>query len=148
MAEGDDAYAYFDTSALVKRYVSEAGSLAVRRLLRSRRVVSSALLPVEMTSALRRRRDQAALSQRTLARLLRRLEADDASWRLVPVSEEILAAARSRVLQHAVRTLDAIHLVSAEEIYREGLRLPFVTADACQAEAARVIGLDVVGIGT
>lgn len=147
MAEGEAAYAYFDTSALVKRYVSEAGSLAVRRLLRSRRVVSSALLPVEMTSALRRRRDQAALSRRTLARLLRRLEADDASWRLVPVSEEILAAARSRVLQHAVGTLDAVHLVSAEEIYREGLRLPFVTADARQAEAARVIGLDVVGIG-
>jgi predicted nucleic acid-binding protein len=147
VAEGEAAYAYFDTSALVKRYVSEAGSLAVRRLLRSRRVVSSALLPVEMTSALRRRRDQAALSRRTLARLLRRLEADDASWRLVPVSEEILAAARSRVLQHAVGTLDAVHLVSAEEIYREGLRLPFVTADARQAEAARVIGLDVVGIG-
>jgi len=67
--------------------------------------------------------------------------------RLVPVSEEILAAARSRVLEHAVRTLDAVHLVSAEAIYREGLRIPFVTADARQAEAARVIGLDVVGIG-
>ena len=146
MAEVAVAYAYFDTSALVKRYVDEPGSLEVRRLLRARRVMSSVLLRVEVLAALRRRREEAALSARAFARLLRRVEADDASWQLVPVSDEIVAAARSRVLQQSVRTLDAIHLASAEALHREGLRIPFVTADARQADAGRAIGLDVVPV--
>jgi len=47
--------AYFDMSALVKRYVAEPGSDAVRRLLRNHRVVSSVLLRLESVSAVRRR---------------------------------------------------------------------------------------------
>jgi predicted nucleic acid-binding protein len=147
VAEIAVAYAYFDTSALVKRYVDEPGSLEIRRLLRARRVMSSALLRVEVLSALRRRRDEAVLSARAFARLLRRVEADDASWQLVPVSDEIVAAARSRVLQQSLRTLDAIHLASAEALHREGLRIPFVTADVGQVDAGRAIGLDVVAVG-
>jgi predicted nucleic acid-binding protein len=147
VAEPELAYAYFDTSALVKRYVDEPGSLGVRRLLRTRRVTSSVLLRIEVPSALRRRRDEGSLSDRAFARLLRRVEADDASWQLVPVSDEIVAAARSRVLEHSLRTLDAIHLASAEALHRERLRIPFVTADARQASAARAVGLDVVALG-
>ena len=147
MAEVAVAYAYFDTSALVKRYVDEPGSLEIRRLLRARRVMSSVLLRVEVLSALRRRRDEAVLSARAFARLLRRAGADDASWQLVPVSDEIVAVARSRVLQQSLRTLDAIHLASAETLHRVGLRIPFVTADARQADAGRAIGLDVVAVG-
>jgi predicted nucleic acid-binding protein len=147
VAETATAYAYFDTSALVKRYVEEPGSLEIRRLLRSRRVISSALLRVEVLSALRRRRDEATLSARSFARLLRRVEADDASWQLVPVSDEIVEVARSRVLQQSLRTLDAIHLASAEALHREGLRIPFVTADARQADTGRAIGLDIVAVG-
>ena len=146
MVEVAVGYAYFDTSALVKRYVDEPGSLEVRRLLRARRVMSSVLLRVEVLSAPRRRREEAELSARAFARLLRRVEADDASWQLVPVSDEIVAAARSRVLQQSVRTLDAIHLASAEALHREGLRIPFVTADARQADSGRAIGLDVVPV--
>ncbi len=147
MAEVAVAYAYFDTSAFVKRYVDEPGSLEIRRLLRGRRPISSVLLRVEVPSALRRRRDEAALSARAFARLLRQVEADDASWQLVPLSDEIVATARSRVLQQSLRTLDAIHLASAEALHREGLRIPFVTADARQADAGRTIGLDVVTVG-
>ena len=147
MAETLVEYAYFDTSALVKRYVEEPGSLGVRRLLRTRRVTSSVLLRIEVSSALRRRPDEGALSARAFARLLRQIETDDASWQLVPLSDEIVAPARSRVLEHSLRTLDAIHLVSAEALYRERLRIPFVTADARQASAARAVGLDVVSVG-
>ena len=147
MAEAAVGYAYFDTSALVKRYVDEPGSLEIRRLLRTRRVTSSILLRLEVLSALRRCRDEAVLSARTFARLLRQVEADGASWQLVPVSDEIVVTARSRVLQQSLRTLDAIHLASAEALHREGLRVPFVTADARQAGAGRAIGLDVVAVG-
>jgi predicted nucleic acid-binding protein len=147
VAEVALAYAYFDTSAFVKRYVDEPGSLEIRRLLRARRVISSVLLRVEVLSALRRRRDEAVLSPRTFAHLVRQVEADDTSWQLVPLSEEIVATARSRVLRASLRTLDAIHLASAEALHGEGLRMPFVTADARQADAGRTIGLDVVTVG-
>jgi uncharacterized protein len=147
VAEASATYAYFDTSALVKRYANEPGSLEIRRLLRTRRVMSSVLLRIEVLSALRRRREETALSARAFARLLRRIEADDASWQLVPMSDEIVGAARTRILQQSLRTLDAIHLASAEALHHAGLRIPFVTADARQANAGRAVGLDVVAVG-
>ena len=45
-------FAYFDTSAVVKRYVLEPGSLQVRRLLRQHDFLSSAITPLEILSAL------------------------------------------------------------------------------------------------
>jgi len=136
--------AYFDTSALVKRYVVEEGSLHIRRLLRRYGVISSVLFPVEICSALRRRKLEGAVHGAALDRMLDRVRSDAASWRLVAVADEVLALARDRVLEHPLRSLDAIHLASAESIRREGIVLPFVTADARQAAAARAVGLDVI----
>ena len=48
-------YAYFDTSALIKRYVEGLGRREVLTLLRKNQCVVSAVLPVEVRSALRRR---------------------------------------------------------------------------------------------
>jgi predicted nucleic acid-binding protein len=142
-----DAYAYFDTSAFVKRYVMENGSRTVRRLLRSHRVVSSVLLGIEVRSAVRRRRDERAITPRAYTRLMRRIATDEQAWSQVPVSDAVLAIARSTVVSHPVRTLDAIHVASAETLARSELRLPFVTADARQAAAARAAGLDVINVG-
>jgi predicted nucleic acid-binding protein len=136
--------AYFDTSALVKRYVVEKGSLHVRRLLRRYAVISSTMFHVEMASALRRRKEEGAVSSATLKRLADRVRSDAASWRLVAVVDEVLALARDRVLEHPLRSLDAIHLASAELLRREGIALPFVTADVRQGAAARAVGLDVI----
>src|SRR2546425_9386387 len=90
--------AYFDTSALVKRYVRESGSDRVRRLLRSRAVVFSAALHVEAVSSVRRRLREGRLSSRSAGRILQRIEADAAFWWLSPVSEQGLAQAPSLVL--------------------------------------------------
>jgi predicted nucleic acid-binding protein len=136
--------AYFDTSALVKRYVVEAGSVYLRTLLRRYDVISSAVIPVELCSALRRRREEGRLSDTILTRMLHRLRTDLATWRLVPVADEVLALARERVLEHPLRSLDAIHVASAESMRRAGLVLPFITADVRQAGAARTLGLHVI----
>lgn len=143
MAEGR-GFAYFDTSALVKRYVVEDGTLAVRRLLRRYGVISSAIFQVEICSALRRRKFEGLVSDAALDRVLRRVRSDAASWRLVAVVEEVFALARDRILEHPLRSLDAIHVASAEAVRREGMALPFVTADARHAAAARTLGLEVI----
>jgi predicted nucleic acid-binding protein len=140
--------AYFDTSAVVKRYVAEPGSDAVRRLLRNHRVVSSVLLRLESVSAVRRRHAEGQLTDTQQRRLLRRIEADDASWELVPIGDDVVEGARRLLLAHPLRTLDAILLASASLVAAEGVPMPFVTADHRQADAGRLAGLEVVEIAT
>ena len=143
------SFAYFDTSAVVKRYVEEPGSTQVRALLRRRDLSSSAIAPVELVSALCRRRHDGELSESQFAAITRRLESDRRQWLLIEAGEPLLRRAET-ILQAAprLRTLDAIHLASFSLVREEsGLRVPFVTADARQQAAAKTMGMDVVWVG-
>lgn len=139
--------AYFDTSTLLKRYVEEQGSLRVRALLRRFRCVVSAVTPVEALSALYRRWTAGELAERDLSRLLASLDRDRAHWDLLDVDSHVLARAGEVIASTGVRTLDAIHLASAElaQTYG-GRRLPLVTADAAQRVAGERLGLDILWI--
>jgi hypothetical protein len=83
-------WAYFDTSALVKRYVDEAGRREVLQLLRKHECVASAVLPVELRSALRCRVDEGTLEPARLPEILKRVSADRGYWTLSGVSESDL----------------------------------------------------------
>ena len=137
------AWAYFDTSALVKRYVNEAGRREVLQLLRRHDIVTSAILPVEVRSALRRRAAEGTLDAARVPEILSRLAADRPYWTLVAVGSDVLAAAEALVAAHPLRTLDAIHVASAQ-LFRSRLTTPefmFVSADVRQIAAAAAIGL-------
>jgi predicted nucleic acid-binding protein len=98
-------WAYFDTSALVKRYVSEPGSLRVGQLLRRHDFLSSALTPVELLSGLSRRRRDGDLSDRIFVALLRRIRSDRTWWELVEVGSLVLNRAAEMVQGNvAIRT--------------------------------------------
>lgn len=104
-------WAYFDTSALIKRYVSEPGSL--RELLRRHAFLSSALTPVELLSGLSRRRRDGDLANRIFVALLRRIRTDRTWWNLVEVGSLVLNRATEIVQEDvAIRMLDAIHVAS------------------------------------
>ena len=136
-------WAYFDTSALVKRYIDESGRREVLQLLRRHECVASAVLPVELRSALRRRVTEGALEAARVPQILKRVAADRAYWTLVEVGTEVLSAAEKLVAVHPLRTLDAIHVASAQ-VFATGVSesdLMFVSADKRQTEAAAVIGL-------
>jgi len=66
------AYAYFDTSALIKRYIDESGRREVLQLLRKNDCVVSAILPVELRSALRRRAAEGTLDERRVRAVVKR----------------------------------------------------------------------------
>ncbi len=137
------AWAYFDTSALVKRYVSEPGRREVLQLLRRHQLVTSAILPVEVRSALRRRTSEGTLDATRLPEMLRRVAADRAYWTLVAVGSEVLAGAETLIAAHPLRTLDAIHVASAQ-LFRSRVTTPefiFVSADERQTAAAVAVGL-------
>ena len=136
-------WAYFDTSALVKRYIDEVGRRQVLQLLRRHECVASAVLPVELRSALRRRVTEGTLEAARVPEILKRVAADRAYWTLVGVGAEVLDAAERLVAVHPLRTLDAIHVASAQ-VFAAGVSasgLMFVSADKRQTEAAAVIGL-------
>lgn len=110
----------------MKRYVTECGSRVVSRLLRSHRVISSVLLGIETRSALRRRRDERAITRKAYERLLRLIDADEKGGSLVPVSDDVLLIARLPVLSHPVRTLDAIlPLAPGGQRFAPAARIPF-----------------------
>jgi uncharacterized protein len=141
------APAYFDTSALVKQYVDETGAAAARQLLRRHRIVSSRLAPLELMSALSRRRAVAEISAVQWERVVRDLQSDRAHWDLLAVTEAVLTRAEKVVQATRLRSLDALHVASAQvSSSLVGLRLPFVTADARQRDAAMQLGLDVVWV--
>ena len=137
------AWAYFDTSALVKRYVNEPGRREVLQLLRRHELVTSAILPVEVRSAVRRRASEGTLDAARVPEVLRRMATDRAYWTLVDVGREVLAAAEALIATHPLRTLDAIHVASAQ-LFRSRVMMPefiFVSADERQAAAAGAVGL-------
>lgn len=144
-------YAYFDTSALIKRYVAEPGRREVLGLLRKNACVVSAVLPVEVRSALRRRVAEKTLAATGVARAVKRLAADRAFWIVVEVSREVLATAEALSGTHPLRALDAIHVASAK-LFASRLASPplftFVSADVRQTTAADALGLTTRYIGS
>jgi len=142
-------FAYFDTSALIKRYVSEKGSARVVSLLRRHDLLSSAITPVEVMSALCRRKRNGELSDEDFAVTLSRVQGERTRWELVELGPTVLSRAEE-IVQGIVpmRSSEAIHVASLVTFQAaSGTRIPFVTGDDRQREAAAYIGLDVVWIG-
>jgi hypothetical protein len=122
---------YLDSSAIVKLAVAEPESAALRRyLLRRRPLVSSALAKAEVVRALLPLGEPAVRrGQEVLARL-----------ELIRVSDGILAAA-GVLLPAELRTLDAIHLATAQQVGSDLARL--ITYDERLRAAAEATGCPV-----
>jgi predicted nucleic acid-binding protein len=136
-------WTYFDTSALIKRYVAESGRREMLQLFRRSACVTSAVLPVELRSALRRRAAEGSLDGARLPAILKHVAADRGYWTLVEVGTDVLAAAEALVAAYPIRTLDAIHVASAQ-LFAARVSAPgllFVTADKRQTETAVAVGL-------
>lgn len=136
-------WAYFDTSALIKRYVDEPARREVQQLVRRHECVTSAILSVELRSALRRRVTERTLDSSRVSQILKRVVADRAYWTVIEVGTEVLNGAEALVSVHPLRTLDAIHVASAQ-LFASRLSIAdliFVSADKRQTDVASGIGL-------
>jgi predicted nucleic acid-binding protein len=122
---------YIDSSALVKLVVDEPESAALRSYLRRRKpFVSSALARTEVTRAL------LALG----ADAVRHGKQVLSSVELVRVNDRVLDAAGA-LLPAEVRSLDAIHLATAEQLGTSLARV--LTYDERMAAAAETKGWSV-----
>lgn len=129
---------YVDSSALLKRYVAEHDSDAAATLMESDAVlVTSRLTEVEV--------------RRNLARLLEPEDATAAkaqflvdldAFALVALDATTCNQAARIAEQTQCRSLDALHLAAAT---RAGTSTTLLTFDVRQAQAARAIGVSVIG---
>ena len=143
---------YFDSSALVKIYVTEAFSERARR-----EVQSVAQLPftwlhqLEVTNALQVLAGRKLLSAEESRRLLDQLEDDRQAGRLAEtaldwpkVFHESVQLSRQHSARLLARSLDIVHVAAAVELACER----FVSADERQLSLARLAGLKPVDIRT
>src|SRR6266550_167585 len=120
---------YLDSSAIVKLAIEEPDSAALRRHLRRRRpLVSSALARTEVARALLFEGDAGIARGRSV---LSRLD-------LIRVNDSVLNAAGT-LLPPDLRSLDAIHLTTAQQLGAELSQM--VTYDERMIDAARDLGI-------
>ena len=132
--------AYVDSSALLKRYVEEDDSGAADRLLRA----DPMLLTGRHTIVEVRRNLARLLSGRDLAAARAAFMSDLGSFSIIELDEVTCEAAAAIAEVTGARSLDALHLAAAQRVAAPGVT--FLTFDLRQAQAARSLGLTVVGV--
>jgi uncharacterized protein len=130
---------------LAKRYVLEAGSVNVRRALKSGLVATSRLSAVEVASALGRREREGAFTAAERDRGVNSLNADLTAWILVELTVKLAGDAQVLLVRHGLRSGDAVQLASCLYLQREvGQRISFAAFDDRLNAAARLEGLSLL----
>jgi predicted nucleic acid-binding protein len=145
---------FLDTSALVKRYHQESGSAEVERLFgkEDRRFFASRLALVEMHSCFARLVREEMLSENGFNRLILRLREDVASGLIVVAAtssqrlDEASNLLKTQGLTTSMRTLDAIHLATAQAIHGRVRIAAFVAADKQLLAVADLCGFTVLDV--
>ncbi len=104
---------YFDTSALVKRYIKESGSDVIDDTIdNAREILVSALTYIEAISALRRLLSEEKICKTDYEIIKTELDKDCRDFTTLPISQKILNKAYQIVDTEDLRTLDAIQLAT------------------------------------
>ncbi len=130
---------YVDSSALLKRYVDEPDSELADAYLRG----DDSLLTARHTIVEVRRNLVRLLEGRGLADARKAFSRDMELMSVIELDATTCEGAASIAEVTGVRTLDALHLSAAQRV--GGPAVPFLTFDIRQAQAARGLGLTVVG---
>ena len=141
---------YLDSSAIVKRYVAEKGTLYVRHLFsRHKPVATSQVAYFEIHSALARLRRENLFSASQYTAACKSFDAEFERFNVLNLSNEVFAISRRLAAKHILKALDLIHLASAVHLYgRFGTLLSFAGADRQLLRAAEAEGLRVVDVET
>ena len=140
---------FFDTSALAKRYLPEAGSARVREIVTSgEEVYVVRLTAVEMISAAERRVRKGELS-RPAADLFHEIFAEhwEDEYLPFPITPGLTEEAVGFVRAHGLRAYDAVQLAGAVRLRGFTDDAVFVCADAALLAAAAAEGLAVENPG-
>jgi len=134
---------FFDTSAFVKRYISEAGTDAVLEWCdRATEIGLSGIALPEIISAFCRLHREARITDTQYRQLKSLLLADIEDAAVCDLTPAVLGQAVASLETNVLRGMDAIHIGSAVALQAD----VFVSADARQREAAARAGLRVEAV--
>ena len=131
---------YLDTSSLVKLYVAEPGSDAVRKLVNAASVVATSTIAyTETRAALARRRRERALRPKAFTSAKKTFEAEWSKYFTVDVTSALCRQAGEFAERYRLRAYDSVHLAAFAEVAREaGVRdTRFSSFDDALNRAAR-----------
>jgi len=135
--------AFFDSSALAKRYIDEPGSGEVEGILRrTEELAVSVLCPPEIVSALVRKLREHLLSPASVSKAKAAFFHELEEMAVCPITPAVVESAIALIESFPLRTLDAVQLAGAMEWKAEA----FVSADKRQTAAARQAGIRVIEV--
>ena len=141
---------FLDSSALVKRYVTEIGSTWIRALTTPdarNPLIIARITWVEVLSALARRQREGSLTSDDVAQAIRAFRYDmNMQYQVSELDPPLAEAAGELVTQHPLRAYDAVQLASALRVQSDLVRteapaLTFLTADDRLVAVAHAEGL-------
>ena len=131
---------FFDSSALVKRYISEAGTEVVLAWCdRASEIGLSGIALPEIISAFCRLRREGKIDDTHYRQLKSLLLGDIEDMAICDLSPEVLAQSIVCLETNILRGMDAIHIGSAIALGAD----VFISADQRQCDAAKQAGLRV-----
>lgn len=143
---------FFDSSALVKRYVNETGTIWVTSLIdpaAGHEIFLARISGVEVLSAIKRRERVGTTSPQEAQLAISNFRDDFAVFfTILEISSLLISEAMSLAERHDLRAYDAVQLAAALEVHRRrtalGLSLAaLVSADRALNEAGLAEGLTV-----
>jgi predicted nucleic acid-binding protein len=136
---------FFDTSAFVKRYVSEAGTDTVLEWCeKATEIILSGIALPEIFSAFCRLQREGKITVTQYRQLKSLLLADIEDVAICDLTPAVLGLAISSLEQNVLRGMDAIHIGSAIAMKAD----VFISADQRQLDAASRMGLRTVSVET
>ena len=133
---------FFDTSALIKKYIHETGSEFVKLYLtQSPSIAVCSTTRVECSSVINRMLANGEMTAEESNYLQNQIAEDLQFYEVIPFSETLEKIAIDMVKKHRLRTLDAIQLASALSVSQIQ---HFFVSDTKLKESGKAEGLSVI----
>lgn len=129
---------YFDSSALVKRYLEEDGTAKMREIADNAPVISTSKLTYpEILSAFARKYKRGDITEREFYKATNKFETDWEQFLVIEFQDELLPIINKIVKKHYLRGADSVHLSSALWLeYTVKSNVTFVASDINLLKAA------------
>jgi len=139
---------YFDTSALIKRFVEEPGSNRVDAVLAGEPILATSKVAfAEVHAGLARKLREKALTTTAYRKTSRAFDTDWRAYLRVDLADGLLLIVRDLVRRHPLRGFDAIHLASAMRLQEQlGEEVQVIASDDRLLTAAREEGLQTLDV--
>ena len=144
---------FFDSSALIKRYVAETGSSWVQTVTHpqsDKQIVVARITWVEVLSAFSRLRREGSLPPTDVENAIRAFQYDvDTQYQIVELDPTLIETAGQLVQRHPLRAYDSVQLAAALKLHSAfspiaDVALSFISADQRLLTIAQTEGLETI----